>query len=201
MDQSIVERHLGKEQYLGDKIDIIGSFGAGKTTLALQLGEILEIPVFHLDRYFWLPGWKEKPEDVRIKILEGFVQQKQWVIEGAYLRISEPRLNEADSIIFLDISTWPCLKHTFYRRFLDRRPRPDLPAGCPSNLNPWRIGKVLFFRIRHHKELSQKIHKYESSKKVIWLHSPEEVESFLSKLRQEVNDKKDTHTSEPVGTV
>ena len=202
MDKIVEEQHLGEELHLGNRIDIIGSFGAGKTILALQLGEILKTPVFHLDCYFWLPGWKEKPGDVRIKILKELIQQEQWIIEGTYLRSSEPRLQAADTIIFLDISTWLCLKRIFYRYFKDRRPRPDLPAGCSSNLNPWRIGKVLFFRVRHRKELSQKLHSYESSKQVIWLRSPEEVENFLAELQQEANEKMNSHTSDSaVGTL
>lgn len=35
------------------KIIIIGSGGAGKSTLAKQLGEKLELPVIHLDALFW----------------------------------------------------------------------------------------------------------------------------------------------------
>jgi adenylate kinase family enzyme len=202
MDKTIVERYLGKEQFLGDKIDIIGSFGAGKTTLALQLGETLGIPVFHLDRFFWLPGWKAKPENVRIKILEELVQQEQWIIEGAYLRISKPRLNTADTIIFLDIPDYLCLIRTFLRYFKDREQFcPDLPDRCSRNLTPRRILKVVAFRIRHHKELSQKMRKYESSKNIIWLRSPKEVKNFLAKLQQEVNDKKDAHVPEPATMV
>ena len=43
------------------KILIIGSGGAGKSTLALKLSEITEIPVIHLDSYFWKPNWVKTP--------------------------------------------------------------------------------------------------------------------------------------------
>lgn len=193
VDQIVVKRHLG------NKIAIIGSPGAGKTTLALQLSEILEIPVFHLERYFWLPDWKEKPGGARIKILKGIIYHEQWwIIEGTYLRSSEPRLEEADTIIFLDIPPWLCLLRIIYRRFKDRRQlRPDLPDGCSSNLNPWRIGKVLAFRRRHREELSQKLRSYSLDKKIAWLHSSKEVESFLAELQQEGIEKMDySHTSD-----
>ena len=85
-----------------DRIVIIGSPGAGKSTLARKLGLILQINVVHLDRVFWGPGWKEKPRDTRIDILENIVQKQQWIIEGTYLGSSEPRLKAADTIIFLD---------------------------------------------------------------------------------------------------
>ncbi|WP_369974648.1 hypothetical protein [Paraliobacillus sp. X-1268] len=51
------------------KIMIIGSGGSGKSTLAKTLGEILDIPVYHLDAYFWKPGWNpiERSELARFK--------------------------------------------------------------------------------------------------------------------------------------
>ena len=41
------------------RIVIVGCPGAGKSTLAIQLGELLHIPVFHLDQLWWRPGWVE----------------------------------------------------------------------------------------------------------------------------------------------
>jgi adenylate kinase family enzyme len=80
------------------KIAIIGSPGAGKSTLACQLGKSLNIEIIHLDRYFWQSGWRERPRDARIKILKDLVQKERWIIEGSYLNSSEPRLNAADTI-------------------------------------------------------------------------------------------------------
>ena len=41
-----------------NKIVIIGSPGAGKSTFAHELGAILNIDVIYLDRHFWKTGWK-----------------------------------------------------------------------------------------------------------------------------------------------
>jgi adenylate kinase family enzyme len=68
-----------------ERIVIIGSAGAGKSTLAQKLGSVLNIEVIHLDRYFWQPKWKEKPRDTRIEILQELVQEERWIIEGTYL--------------------------------------------------------------------------------------------------------------------
>lgn len=175
-----------------DKIVIIGSPGAGKTTLALQLGEILKVPVFHLDRYFWLPGWIEKSRRDRRKILKGFVQQEQWIIEGTYLSLSEPRLKAADTIIFLDISFQLCLHRIVHRHYKDKRqPRPDLPDGCLDRLNGKCILKVLAFSVRGRRTLNQKLERYESTKQVIQLQSPDEVGNFLIQI-QELQDAKES---------
>ncbi len=41
------------------KILVIGSGGAGKSTFARRLGEMLGINVIHLDALYWQPGWVE----------------------------------------------------------------------------------------------------------------------------------------------
>ena len=39
---------------------IIGGVGSGKTALAIRLGEKLSLPVHHLDRLYWQPGWQHE---------------------------------------------------------------------------------------------------------------------------------------------
>ena len=40
---------------------VIGSGGAGKSTLARELGARAGLPVVHLDRLYWRPGWTKTP--------------------------------------------------------------------------------------------------------------------------------------------
>jgi adenylate kinase family enzyme len=171
-----------------DMIVIVGSPGAGKTTFALQLGKVLNIKVSHLDHYFWHSNWKEKPRHIRVEILKNLIQQEEkWIIEGTYLDSSEPRLNAADTIIFLDIPPWLCLQRIIHRYHKYRgQLRRDLPDGCSDNLNWKCILKVLIFPMRGRRMLNRKLSIYESSnhetKQVIRLHSVEEVEVFLAEL-------------------
>ncbi|EBR8158754.1 adenylate kinase, partial [Salmonella enterica subsp. enterica serovar Newport] len=39
------------------RVLIVGCPGAGKSTLAKELANITKLPLIHLDRYYWLPGW------------------------------------------------------------------------------------------------------------------------------------------------
>ena len=172
-----------------DKIVIIGSPGAGKSTLARKLGRKLQIPVVHLDRKFWLPGWIEKPRNTRIEILEKIVRKKQWIIEGTYLSSSEPRLNAADTIIFLDIDPATCLQRIIKRHFeCQDQHRHDLKEGCHDKLTLIRILKVLVFPIRGRRTLNKKLSNYKS-KHIIRLRSTIEVEAFLTQLESQTNVK------------
>jgi len=163
-----------------EKIVIIGSPGAGKTTLAKELGSMLKIKVFHLDRFFWQRGWKRKTRDTRIDILQMLVREKQWIIEGTYLCSSESRLNAADTIIFLDIPPLVCLRRMTKRHSQYRgRSRRDIPDGCTDKLTLFRMLKVLVFPLREGRKLEENLCNYKY-KQIIWLHSGKEVEDFLA---------------------
>lgn len=95
------------------KIMIIGCGGSGKTTLAKQLSQELNLPLFHLDNYFWQPGWQEAPYDEFIEKQYELIMKDSWIIDGNYTRSLSIRLREADTIIFLDISRWRCLPCSF----------------------------------------------------------------------------------------
>jgi adenylate kinase family enzyme len=175
-----------------EKIAIIGSPGSGKSTLADNLGKLLDIEVFFLDRYFWQSGGKEMPRVDRIEILKDLVRKEQWIIEGTYLSSSEPRLNTADTIIFLDILFLLCLKRIIHRHIKYKgQSRPDLPDGCSYNFNFICFLKVLAFPIRGRTMLMLKLRKYKS-KQIIRLHSVKEVKAFLAQQVRVAGENRDS---------
>lgn len=68
------------------KIAIIGNAGSGKSTLALSLHKTLHIPLFHLDQYFWKPGWIEPDRAEFEKIHNALCDKPEWIIEGMAIR-------------------------------------------------------------------------------------------------------------------
>ena len=170
-----------------EKIAIIGSPGAGKTTLATKISSMLKIKVIHLDRLLWKRGWQGKSSDTRIDILQALDMEKRWIIEGIYLNSSEPLLNTTDTIIFLDIPPLLCLQHIIKRHLAYRgRPRRDIPAGCTDRLTLLRMLKVLAFPFQEGRTLEQKLRDYES-KQIIRLRSGKEVRDFLAQQEQNVD--------------
>ncbi len=170
-----------------EKIAIIGSPGAGKTTLATKISSMLKIKVIHLDRLLWKRGWQGKSSDTRIDIMHAIAQEKHWVIEGTYINSSEARLDAADTIIFLDVSPFLCFWRIMKRHYVDHgRSRRDLPMECTDKLTLFRMLKVLFFPFREGRTLEQKLRNY-NSKQVIRLHSMREVNDFLARQGQTVD--------------
>jgi adenylate kinase family enzyme len=181
-----------------EKIVIIGSPGAGKTTLARKLGRMFNTKVYHLDRLFWQCGWKAKTEDTRIDILQNLVREKQWIIEGTYLHISNLHLIDADTIIFLDISSLLCSQRLMKRhREYRGRSRRDIPIDCTDRLTLLRILKVITFPLHGRRTIKQTLCNY-NSKRIIWLRSSNEVEDFLAQQGHDVDEKRSSSSTVPV---
>ena len=99
------------------KIAIVGYSGSGKSTLARFLSEKLSAPVLYLDTVHWLPGWQERPREQTREIVKNFLAENgAWVIDGSYCKVHyERRMDEADTIIFLNFNRFTCLHRAFKR--------------------------------------------------------------------------------------
>lgn len=117
------------------RIVILGNSGSGKSTLAREIGKRLEVPVVHLDKLFWEPGWIEpEPDAFRARVTHA-VASDAWVCEGNYARRTfDLRLPRAQLVIWLDTPRVTCLQRVIMRSVLNR-PRPDMPAGCSEKLD------------------------------------------------------------------
>ena len=166
------------------KILIIGSGGAGKSTLAIEIGHILSLPVIHLDALNWQPGWVAMPKEEWHKVVEDLVQQECWIMDGNYAGTMELRLQACDMVIFLIFSKWICLYRMFKRviRYYGQT-RPDLGPGCPEQLPDWSFIRWIWTypKLRMPKVLEM-LRAYEDQKTVVFLRSPAETQRFLATM-------------------
>jgi adenylate kinase family enzyme len=116
------------------RILIIGAGGAGKTTLARALGGATGLPVVHLDRMYWRPGWIEPPRADFEAALAPVLAAERWILDGNYSGTLAMRVRACDAIVWLDPPRTVCLAGVVERR-LRRQVRPDVPPGCPEHLS------------------------------------------------------------------
>jgi adenylate kinase family enzyme len=112
------------------RVAVIGSGGAGKSTFARQLGERTGLPVIHLDGLFWGPNWAPMPKPEWIELERTLIAGERWIMDGNYGSTQDLRLPRADTVIFLDIPRLVCLWSVTRRWAVHRkRARPDMPRN------------------------------------------------------------------------
>src|SRR5271166_397069 len=89
-----------------ERILILGCAGAGKSVLARKMAAALSLPVIHLDRHYWRPGWIEPDESTWTAQIRNLVQQRTWIMDGNFSGTLPMRLTAADTVIYLDLPTW-----------------------------------------------------------------------------------------------
>jgi len=166
------------------RIVLLGAGGAGKSTLARSLGQRLGIPVIHLDRAYWNPGWVETPREVWVRRQEGFLAGEAWIVDGNYGGTLDLRLARADTVILLDLPRVTCLLRVL-RRSLRRAPRPDMAPGCPER---WDLDYLRFlwwvwtYPSRRRPDLLRRLAALPPSVRVIRLRSARDGERWLAAL-------------------
>lgn len=93
-----------------EKIIVIGSPGAGKSSFSKKLKNITKLPLYHIDMlYHKKDGTHITKEELEEKLKEIFKTDK-WIIDGNYQKTLELRINECDTIFLLDFPTQVCLE-------------------------------------------------------------------------------------------
>jgi adenylate kinase family enzyme len=107
------------------KVAIIGSSGAGKTTLGRALSARINAASVDLDELNWEPGWTNVSHAEFDARLQEALKAPRWVVSGNYRRVQETYLTRADTLIWLDYSfpvvLWRICARTF-RRNVFREP-------------------------------------------------------------------------------
>jgi adenylate kinase family enzyme len=83
-------------------IVVIGSTGAGKSTLAKALAKIIGGDFIELDALHWEPNWTEAAPEVFQERIETAISSEVWVVAGNYQSVRDIVWKRADAILWLD---------------------------------------------------------------------------------------------------
>ena len=162
-----------------ERIMIIGCGGSGKSTLARQLGEKTGLPVVHLDKLFWHPGWVESTKDeIDAKILEA-IAEPRWIMDGNYNRTLPKRLQYCDTVIYLDFSRFACLLGVAKRVLTTYGTvRPDMAEGCPERFDLDFLKWIWNFNKNHRERYYRLLNETDGIEKIV-LKNRRAVKAFL----------------------
>jgi adenylate kinase family enzyme len=118
------------------RILVMGPAGSGKSRLALLIGERLGLPVIHLDRLFWLPGWEKMDFGDFREVVSEAAAAEAWIMDGNYASALRERLGRAELVIYLDYPRWVTIPRVLWRWLRHRGgTRPDMAPDCPEQLD------------------------------------------------------------------
>ena len=167
-----------------ERIIIIGCGGAGKSTLARKLGEVLDLPVLHLDKLFWKPGWVETSREEFDALLAQELEKDQWIMDGNFNRTMPERIKRCDTIIYLDFSRLACLMGVLKRIITTYgKVRPDMGEGCPERIDLEFLKWVWNFN-KNKRESYYKLLNEAENVETIVLKNRRTVKMFLKTLNQ-----------------
>ena len=97
------------------KIIVLGNSGSGKSTFTTILANKLHIDFLHLDPLVYKYSW-DKPEfnEMEEKVNE-MLTKNSWIIDGNFLNNASNRFSECDTVFFLDLNRFICMRSVIKR--------------------------------------------------------------------------------------
>lgn len=97
------------------KINVVGTSGVGKSTLARRLAQGLSVPYIEMDTLYWRPDWQGTPDDELFNKIRQATAAPGWVLDGNYNRSRPVKWREVEMVVWVDYSFWRTLRQAVWR--------------------------------------------------------------------------------------
>lgn len=174
----------------GKRINIVGTSGCGKTTLAARLAEVLGCPHLELDSLAHGPNWTMTPDEEFRAAVREFAAGEEWVVCGNYGRGRDVLWARTDTVVWLDYRFSVAFSRVMRRTFRRCIKKEELWNGNRERL--WtHLGtkdSLLLWVIKTHGPNRRKfsrlfeMEEHQHLVKVV-LRSSEEAEAWLTQVR------------------
>ena len=158
------------------KILVIGSPGAGKSVFARKLRDVSGLPLYYLDRLFHRADRTTASREEFDGALEKILETDRWIIDGNYLRTMEMRLQQCDTVFFLDLPVSDCLEGAASRI---GRAREDMP-WVETEFDPEFRQYISDFPKEQLPRIYELLERFRSDVKIFTFHTREEADGWIS---------------------
>lgn len=119
------------------RISIIGTSGAGKSTVAAMAARSLGIPHIELDALRHGPNWIETPDDVFRDRVAVLAEKPNWVIDGNYAIVRDLVWSRATSVVWIDPPHPIIMAQVIWRSVSRAITRQELWNGNREDVRNW----------------------------------------------------------------
>lgn len=146
---------------------LFGRPGSGKSTYAYALSKATGLPLYHLDKHFYVQNWVERDYQEFLAIQKELGAQDSWVIDGNNTQSLELRWARADTVLYFNYPRWRCYWRVLKRCFTKDARIDDRAENCPETISlkllryMWSFEQRVAMRIEALRKQYPDVHFYE----------------------------------------
>lgn len=157
------------------KVIVIGSPGAGKSTFARKLCGKTGLPLYYLDSIWHRADRTNISKEAFDAKLSEILATDRWIIDGNYGRTLEPRLQACDTVFLFDLPVEVCLAGIRERVGKEREEMPWIETEIDEEFKQW----VLNFPLDQLPIIYRLLEQYGKDKNVFAFHSRQEADDYF----------------------
>ena len=156
------------------KIIVIGSPGAGKSTFSKKLAKHTGLKLYHLDMIWHKPDRTNVTREEFDCRLNDIIAEESWIIDGNYQRTMEIRIKSCDTVFLLDMPMDVCLSGAEERVGKKRDDMPWVEYELDPEFRQW----IEAFPKDVLPQIYELLDKY-NNKRIIIFKSREEINTYV----------------------
>ena len=161
-----------------NRVIVIGCPGAGKSTFARALQKKTSLPLYYLDMLYWNSDRTTVSKEIFRKRLREVLALDSWIIDGNYGSTIEMRLQECDTVFFLDYDLEVCIEGVKMRM---GKKRPDMPWTETQDDEEF-LDFIRSYNTDSRPKVVDLLDKYKEGRHIVIFRSREEAEEYLNRL-------------------
>ena len=161
-----------------ERIMVIGSPGAGKSTFSRKLRDVTGLPLYYLDTIWHKQDRTNISKEEFDEKLMDIVKEDRWIIDGNYQRTLKKRLERCDTVFFLDYPLEVCLEGAAARIGKKREDLPWLETELDEEFRQY----IIDFSNDQLPEIYSILEEYKQNRNIVIFHTREEANVYLRSL-------------------